>query len=128
MPDNANRREFTRVPMQVAVEITPSPSATTSYQVTDVSLNGLYLQCDKQMPLGETCRVTLLLGDPENPIRIEVNGQVARVDPHGMGLEITEIIGPESFAHLRNLVLYNAANTNQIEQEFHDHLGIKRRE
>lgn len=128
MKADANRREFTRVPLHIDVEVTSSQSTTTSYQVKDVSLNGLYLQCDKPMPLGTNCRVTLLLGEKENPVRIEVNGKVARVNPDGMGLEITEIIGSESFAHLRNLVLYNASNTDQVEEEFHSHLGIKRRE
>jgi hypothetical protein len=72
--------------------------------------------------------VTLILNGGEPPIRIEVGCSVTRVDPTGMGLEITAIVGVESFEHLRNLVLYNAANPLQVEQEFQDHIGIKRKE
>lgn len=128
MKDDSNRREFTRVPLHIDVEVIPNQSGLVSYHVRDVSLNGLYLQCDKPLPLGTNCQVTLLLGEKENPVRIKVNGKVTRVNPDGMGLEITEIIGSESFAHLRNLVLYNASNIDQVEEEFHSHLGIKRRD
>lgn len=127
MPTESNRREFTRVPMQVAVEVTSTQGNTTTHQVKDVSLNGLYLQCKKPLPLGADCRVTFFLGERENPIRIEASGKVVRVDPAGMGLEITAVVGVESFEHLRNLVLYNSSDTDQVEQEFHDHIGIKRR-
>jgi hypothetical protein len=128
MKSDSNQREFTRIPMQLDVQITPTQQPTTSYQVKDVSMKGLYLLCEQPLPMGTACRVTLLLGDKESPVRIEVGGQVARVDTDGMGVEITEIVGVESFEHLRNLVLYNSPNTDRVEQEFHDHIGIKRRE
>jgi hypothetical protein len=128
MKSDANRREFTRVPLHLDVEITPTHTTSTPPQVKDVSLKGLYLHCENPLPLGATCRIALLLGDKDKPVRIEVGGTVARVDTTGMGLEITEIIGIESFEHLRNLVRYNSPDINQVEQEFHDHLGIKRRE
>ena len=33
----------------------------------------------------------------------------------------------DSFVHLRNLVLYNSADTARVEQELRDHLGLRRR-
>jgi hypothetical protein len=127
MKSDTDQREFTRIPIQLEVQITPAQQHPTSYKVKDVSMKGLYLLCDQPLPMGAECRVTLLLGDKENPVRIEVGGKVVRVDTDGMGLEITEIVGVESFEHLRNLVRYNSPDTNQVEQEFHDHIGIKRR-
>jgi hypothetical protein len=128
MKSDVNQREFTRIPMRLEVQVTPTQQPTTSYPIKDVSMKGLYLRCEQPLPMGTACRVTLLLGDKENPVRIEVGGKVARVDTDGMGVEITEIVGVESFAHLRNLVLYNSPDTDQVEQEFHDHIGIRRRE
>jgi hypothetical protein len=128
MKSDINQREFTRIPIQLEVQVTPTRQPASSYQVRDVSMKGLYLLCEQPLPMGAECRITLLLGDKENPVRIEVGGKVARVDADGMGVEITEIVGVESFAHLRNLVLYNSSNTEQVEREFHDHIGIKRRE
>jgi hypothetical protein len=91
-------------------------------------MKGIYLLCDNPLPVGSDCRVALLLGDGETPICIEVAGKVARVDPTGMGLEIIEIVGLESFEHLRNLVRYNASDPDQVEHEFQDHVGLKRKE
>ena len=33
----------------------------------------------------------------------------------------------DSFIHLRNLVLYNSVDTEQVEREFEQHLGLKRK-
>jgi hypothetical protein len=128
MKSEIDQREFTRIPMQLDVQITSTQQPPTSCQVKDVSMKGLYLLCEQPLPMGAECRVTFLLGDKESPVRIEVSGKVARVDTNGMGVEITEIVGVESFEHLRNLVLYNSPDADQVEQEFQDHIGIKRRE
>lgn len=122
------KREFSRVPIQIEVEISSPHPTPTSCQVKDVSLKGLYLLCTNPLPMGADCRVALLLGGGEAPVRVEVSGTVVRVDPTGMGLEIKEIIGVESFEHLRNLVLYNAMDPHQVEQEFEEHIGLKRKE
>lgn len=127
MKHQTNRREFTRVPVQVEVEVTSGPSRVFSGQTKDVSLKGLYLVCDNPFPLGSDCRIALMLGGRESSLRIEASGKIARVDDWGMGLEITEILGTESFDHLRNLVLYNARKSTQVEQEFQSHIGIRRR-
>jgi len=44
-----------------------------------------------------------------------------------MAWKYTEIVGIESFAHLRNLVLYNSSDVDQVEQEFNEHVGISAR-
>jgi hypothetical protein len=128
MSSDANRREFTRAPLQIDVEVVTAQSLPVVCQLRDVSLNGLYLVCATPLPIGSECQATLLLGGAEQPIRVEVQATVARVDATGMGLEITGVLGLESFEHLRNLVLYNASQTAQVEQEIQSHRGIRRRE
>ncbi len=128
MKTAAEKREFTRVPIHLNVEFSsPQRGTSSACELRDVSMNGLYIHCDDPLPIGSDCKIAVILGGEEAPIRIEVNGKIARVDADGMGMEITEIIGIESFAHLRNLVLYNASNVDQVEQEFHEHIGIKRK-
>ncbi|MGE0684398.1 MAG: PilZ domain-containing protein, partial [Candidatus Binatia bacterium] len=96
MKSEIDQREFTRIPMQLEVQITPTPQHVTSYQVKNVSMNGLYLLCEQPLSLGTECRVTLLLGGKESPVRVEGGGKVVRVDTDGLGVEITEIVGVES--------------------------------
>ncbi len=127
-----NRREFTRVPIQLEVEVTSALLSMPSKgcRIRDVSLNGLYLQCENPLPTGSSCQVMIALGGGKEPVRIQVNGTVARTDANGMGLEISEIVGAESFGHLQNLVRYNSSTTEQIgqvEREFSEHLGIRRK-
>jgi len=128
MESDANRREFTRAPLQIDVELTTEQSPPVACQLRDVSLNGLYLMCDHPWPVGSDCRVALLLGGSEKPIRVEMHCTVTRVEKTGMGLEITGILGLESFEHLRNLVLYNASQAEQAEKEMQSHRGIRQRE
>jgi hypothetical protein len=130
MKTDINKREFTRVPIQLDVEVTSAstPTPQRGCHIKDVSMNGLYLLCDHPLPTGSDCQVAIVLGGSESPVKIEVKAKVARTDTHGMGLEITEIIGLESFEHLRNLVRYNSASVEQVEQEFSEHVGIKRKE
>lgn len=132
METGRDKREFTRIPIQLEVEVTSSamPASHKRARIRDVSMKGLYLWCENPFPKGSTCQVTIALGGGEEPVCIQVNGKVARQDPDGMGLEIIEIIGVESFGHLQNLVRYNSPTTEQVErveQEFNEHLGIKRK-
>src|SRR5689334_5053461 len=118
MKTETNRREFTRVPIRLEVEVASASLSLpdTECRIKDVSLNGLYLQCDNPLPIGSSCQVTIALGNGEEPVRIQVNGEVARRDANGMGLKITEIVGIDSFGHLQNLVRYNASTTEKVEQ------------
>src|SRR5260221_8584324 len=124
MKTAAEKREFTRVPIHLKAEFSsPQRGMSSACELGDVSMNGLYVHCDNPLPIGSDCKIAVILGSEAVPIRIEVNGKIARVDADGMGMEIMEIVGIESFEHLRNLVLYNSSNVDQVEQEFHEHFG-----
>jgi len=120
-----NKRDFTRAAVGVGAEIIAGDRLVRGL-VGDVSLKGLFLDCDEQMPEGKACIVHLLLGDPDSPqLCIEAKGKVIRNLDGGIAVEFTEI-GLDSFGHLKNLVSMNAADIDQVESEFHNHLGLKR--
>jgi len=50
---------------------------------------------------------------------------IVRSDQDGMGVEFTEM-PLESYDHLRKMVLLNATDPERVEQEFRDHIGLKR--
>jgi hypothetical protein len=127
MNNQSNRREFTRVATTLTGKLSAGEiSATVSGQTTDISLGGLFLTCDASLPIGTECKLVLFFGEPNNQIRIEAEGRIARVDSEGVGVELT-VVELGSFEHLRNLVLYNTSEPQQAEEEFRSHLGIKRR-
>jgi len=60
-------------------------------------------------------------------MNIEANGYVVRSLIDGMAIEFTELIGLESWDHLRNLVLYNAEEPIRAQEQFAAHVGLKLR-
>jgi hypothetical protein len=126
MDDTPNQREFTRVHVQVEVEVTALGRTIRSSQPQDLSLKGMLVRTDERLPEGTACEVRLVLGDERTEIR--AGGLVVRIYKEGFAIQFTRLIGLESFEHLRNLVLYNAADAERIEQEFQTHLGLRRKE
>jgi len=115
-------REFVRVSTSMQVELTAAGGTVTG-TTRDVSMNGLFIACDKPFPEGTTCYVSLALA-PE--ATIAARGTVARSVAAGMAVHFTEVLGIDSFEHLRNLVLANSGDTSTVEQEISAHLGIKK--
>ncbi len=128
MEDKLNKREFTRVPIKMEAEVSSDDTGLTSGEIKDLSMNGIYLVCDEDLAAGTECQVVLFFGEGQGRLRIEVSGKVVRTDDGGVGVEFSEIVGLESFDHLRNIVLHNAQETDEVEKELKEHLGIKRRE
>ncbi len=57
---------------------------------------------------------------------LQVGGQVARVEAEGIGIRFTEV-PLDSLDDLRNLILYNSPDPDQVEREFGSNLGLKPR-
>ena len=127
----SDRREFTRASAGFKVILTAKDkSLHCQGHLRDVSMTGIYCCCDSRdtvLPEGTECRATLLLGGPENFLRVEAEGWIARVTGNGMAMKFLEL-NQESYHHFRNLVLYNADSASQAESEIQDHLGIKQRQ
>jgi hypothetical protein len=122
MSDNPSRREMTRVPLQIETELRVEGHPLTLGKTTDISLKGLYVTSQQSLPVDATCHITLRLGPQEHPIRIAIEGTVVRTTDEGMAIEINRV-PPDSFSHLHNLVIYNAQDTNRIDEELHNRVS-----
>ena len=118
-------RGFSRVSVAMKVQVTSGKKTIFSPHLKNVSMSGIFLISAETLPVGSECQVTIFLEARENQERIETRGKVMRVTEEGMAIHFEEIIGPESYHHLRNLVLYNAPNAEKVEKEIEDHIGIK---
>ena len=129
MPTNQtqNAREFTRIPIHLNVEIRCGSKTIATDQTKDLSMKGIYLMSEETLPVGSVCDVTLLLEGTDQPIRIDIKGRVMRAANSGIGIQFTEI-DLDSYDYLQNLVLHNSqAEHDQVEEEIHQHLGLKKR-
>ena len=120
------QRQVTRIPLTRLVEVHSSGAVVTVTESRDLSLRGFYMFTDERLPLGAPCEAKLYLGTTEEPLVLTIKGSIARHDKTGMGVEFAEM-DLDTYHHLRNLVLYNAADPNQIQQEFSRHLGLHHR-
>jgi hypothetical protein len=118
-----NRREMTRVPLQLDLTLQSNSKATVPGKTTDVSLKGVHITCDNPLPVGSSCQLVLLFGAQEEAVRVELGGTVVRADRHGMAVEIENVLPIDTVTHLRNVVRYNAAEVEQIDQELQNRVS-----
>lgn len=126
MSGEENKREFTRVPIQVPIEVQAGDRIIHGLLTGNVSMKGLLVGTKEVLPEGTSCILRIVLGEGAAEVRAEAT--VARVYPGALALQFSRILGTESFEHLRQLVLYNAPDPEQVESEFHAHAGIKPRQ
>ena len=86
----ANVRSDTRLPFDVKVEIR-APNCSVSGTTRDVSLSGLFVECDEEIPLDAECVVSLQskASDPEIEHKARVVRLVNEAGMRGIGLEFT---------------------------------------
>ena len=108
-------------------EVKSGKSTILGHLTKDISLSGLFLTSEKKFPVDTDCHLTIFLGGPKSQQHIKIKGKVVRVEEKGMAFTFNEIMGSDSFAHLRTLILYNSPEARSVEKEFKTHLGIKQR-
>ncbi len=125
MGERNNKREFTRVAVQVPVEVQAGGQVLMGVITGNVSMKGLLLKTEQSLAEGTACtlRIPLVAGIAE----IRAEARVVRVYPGALAFQYTRILGTESFDHLRRLVVYNAPDVEQVESEFQAHAGIRPR-
>ncbi|ETR72059.1 MAG: type IV pilus assembly PilZ [Candidatus Magnetoglobus multicellularis str. Araruama] len=111
------KRRRTRVEFstQVIISVEGSEIATQANS-KDLSLNGLFVESDEVLDIGTPCHVKVILPGGVNEISLEMDGRVTRHAPGGFGV-IFEGMDPDSFAHLKNIAMYNSEDPDAIEDE-----------
>jgi hypothetical protein len=122
----SNRREFTRVNISVAVELTPPGEPKISGRGCNLSVKGVYVAGPRQLPASTKCPITIFLTGGGEPMSVRVTGRIVYADKEGMGIEFCEM-DTDSFIHLQNLVLRNSLDPAKVEQEFQGHFASKRK-
>ena len=125
MPEHPHAREFARSSVRFEVDVIAGDSGIETARTRDVSMKGIFVITPHRVPVGAPCRIRIRIGDPAEPTWVEADGAVVRADDEGFAVEFEEM-DASSFEHLRNLVMYNAANPAQVEGELGDHVGLRK--
>jgi hypothetical protein len=126
MAHGADQRQFLRVSTEVEAEASGA-GGTVAGSTRDISLKGMFLLTTEPFPEGSTCRLTLYLDGRAGDLRVVANGFVVRSLIDGMAIEFSELIGLESWSHLRSLVVFNAEEPQRAQEQFAAHLGLRTR-
>jgi len=121
-----DHREFSRIDIKITAKLQAKGRKVVSSDTHDVSMKGLFVTGKTDWPMGTECDIHLILEGLNPPVDIKVKGRVQRLAEEGMGLLFTEI-GLEAYECLRNLILLNTDDTKKVEQEFKNHLGLKKK-
>jgi hypothetical protein len=120
------RREFVRVPLRFPVEMQGADRQVLGTRTSDLSLRGVYLECTRDYREGEDCELRLRLGEEASAPSIEIVGRVVRCRDGGLAVEFVGIKGLESLEHLRRLILFNAEDPAEAEEQILARRGIER--
>jgi len=112
-----DNREFTRVHPHIPVEVAGEDQNVRG-EIGDIGFEGLWLPTETPLSVRSRCQVVIHLSDT---VKIRANGLVVRSEPEGMAIQLLELLDPESFGHLRNLILYNSSDPVTIDQEIDRH-------
>jgi len=118
------RREFSRVAIHLRAEVAGADPPVHQGTIENLSLKGGFFRTDAPLVPGMRCHVRVYLEG--TGIEVRADGHVVRPGEGGYAIQFEEIVGVDSLEHLRNLILFNTTDPKQVEQEFHDHLGLRR--
>ncbi len=118
-----DNRTFSRVLFNIEAVLEIMDEAIALDAFRNLSLGGCLLPVRTAYKVGTACRLTIKLSGESSDLQIKVSGTVLRSGREGLALQFTSI-DPDSLFHLKNIVRYNVADPESVEQELREHPGI----
>ena len=114
---NTEKRKFTRTPFEMEIRVITDDRIVVSHRLRDISLGGAYIEVDQPLEEGASCILSIDLIGPRSLLRIEIEGEVVRVEDDGMAVTFTRI-DLDSLVHLRHLIKVHSQDPDTIDYEF----------
>lgn len=121
MSKNIEQRKYSRSPVSLLVQVRLESGVLVEGKASNVSLNGLFLETERSLPLGSPVRIHMTVGNVEEKADIVCPGVVSRLDERGVAIEIGKI-DEESLHRLCGLVRATAKDNAALEQELEQRL------
>ncbi|EKD36107.1 MAG: hypothetical protein ACD_75C01633G0003 [uncultured bacterium] len=118
----ADKRRFSRIFFNVRARLAVEDKVYTVERIVNLSVGGCLLEITDELPRGRECAFTILL--PRMAPGVEVFGEIVRTGDGEASIKFVRIT-PENLVHLQNIIRYNAADPDLIEEEIKTHPGLK---
>ena len=109
-----NRRKSTRVYFQTTANLHFDDADFTNCETADLSIKGVFVMGISGRAIGDRCAIQLQLSGSSQQLVLDMQGEVARLGPKGIGIKFLEI-DLDSFNHLKNIVYYNSENPDALK-------------
>jgi hypothetical protein len=104
MTDSKENRQYTRLPLDIMVELHLKDGTRLYGETADVSLDGAFvnLTLPSSIEIGQKCRLELIIKSDEGWVRVEFNSVIAHSTNEGIGIrfEAANAAHHESFLKL----------------------------
>lgn len=86
-----DKREFTRVPVHMEVELRARLGGSRRGVGLNLSLGGLLVRCDDPPPVWTRCQVIMDISDGDRILQLSAVGQVLRRDAAGVAISFIDL-------------------------------------
>ena len=112
------KRKFTRVLFETAIKVTAGPTVIVSDRLRDISLGGAFVfTSSNALAERASCVLEIELIGRASLLRVQVEGEVVRVDREGIAVKFTKI-DLDSLVHLRHMVKIHARDPQLVDEEY----------
>lgn len=116
-------RRFSRVKFAVPAVITVGSTVLSVKEITNLSVGGALIPCEQKFDRLTKCLFQIpITGTTEN-LSVQIEGEFVWRDDEFAAIKFTSI-SPDSLQLLQNIILYNAEDTNRVEDELKEHQGL----
>lgn len=120
MEQSQEQRKFSRVDFHIVATVKAGDRQLAG-TVGNLSLRGMFIETDQQLPIGEEAEINIALSDqpsdqPEEELIIDVSGRVIRVTSKGIAF-VFDKIDLDSYVHLKNIIALNTGDVAKIDDE-----------
>lgn len=123
---SSNLREFSRVHLPLSAAVHSDETLVASGEVSNLSLNGVLVPNRGGASLAAGAPVHVAFYRDEEEPWLNAEGQIVRCDPDWLAIRLNEM-GLEDLQRMRNLIRWYSENVELVEQEFDDHLGLRKK-
>lgn len=96
---------------------------TVGANSSNISMKGMFVNTDERILAGTPCNIEIVLSGTTSRLALNIEGVIARQDKSGLGVAFNSM-DVDSFFHLKNIIMYNASDSDTIEKEWGELRGI----